>query len=271
MKYFNIVIILLLLASCEEMNPKDSNIPWYISERIKTGLIENYNYTDSLKKYQLLEKTEISNKNKYDSYLIDLEFKIGNKSKSELKQSLDILSQKDQNEFCNKLIKPALEYIAPQDRPYRRYSKPYITDLDFDYFIEQCIQCNFIIDSLNTNYEISILTLSDIMLKDQWFRIPSRPRMPDIQERYDMQNMNRLDKLYMSNMLHLQEDDTRSKLYILLLHSTDCDWTKKWLKIYFENCSNYPKYVDDLNHFLRRSTCESDEIISMVKDEIKKH
>ncbi len=44
---------------------------------------------------------------------------------------------------------------------------------------------------------------------------------------------------------------------------------KKWLKIYFENCNNYPKYSDNLNHFLYGSTCQSHEIIEMVKNEIE--
>lgn len=263
--------MVIAISSCQEMKQKDSHIPWYISERIKTGLIENYNYLDSFKKYKTLKKGEIFNRDKYKSYLIDLEFKIEEKSNEELQIELKKLIEAKPKDYCEKLIKPALEYISPQNRPDRRYSKPYIIGLDFDYFIKKCIECKYIKDSLNINYEIGKLKLSHIMLKDQWFRIPGRLEMPDIQEQYDLENSQELDQLYISNKLNLQDGKIRSSIYILLLHSTDCEWTKKWLKIYFGNCSNYSEYKQNLNHFLWRSSCKNDEIVNMVENEIKKH
>lgn len=252
------------------MEPKEVNVPWFIKERIKTGQIENYNFADSLKKYQNYTRNEILNKDNFESYIIDLEFKTGSKSKKKLKEEIDQLIKNNQTEVCEKLISPALKYVTPANNPSRRYSKPYITDLDFDYFIGKCIQCDYIKTGKNSNYEIGKLKLSNIMLKDQWFRIPSRTMIASLQEQYDDENQMNLDKLFVANELNLQDKDIRSNIYILLLHSTNCEWTKKWLKIYFEYCNDYPKYKENLQHFLRRSTCESQDIVNMVKDEIDK-
>ncbi len=272
MKHHFLTLILICLSiSCHDIEPVKLDVPWFISERIKTGQIENYNFVDSLNKYQAFANVKIVNQSKYDSFIIDLEYKIGEKPKNELKKEVEKLAQKNQREFCEEIIRPALNYITPVDRPYRRYSRPYITELDFDYFLDQCIQCDYINDSLHLNYEIGKLALSNIMLKDQWFRIPHREMDSAIQEQYDIENKANLDELYNAKKLNLQDKDVRSNIYILLLHSTHCEWTKKWLKIYFENCNNYPKYSDNLNHFLYRSTCQSDEIIEMVKNEIEDH
>ena len=265
-----LIFMLLVLSACGEGTVKDSNIPWYISERIKDGTVQNYNYPDSLKKYQELSSKEISNQNKYKSYIVDLEFRIGNKSTEKLKSEFELLFKSDKATICDEIIKPGLAYISPNDRPSRRYSRPYITALDIDYFIDKCLECNLIEDSLSTPQEIAKLHLSNISLNDQWFRMPSRKKMPEIQQQYDLQNLEKVDQLYKSRTLNLNDEYVRHIIYILLLHSEDCAWTKKWLEIYFENCNDYPKYKDNLNHFLRRSICEGDDIVRMVKNELKK-
>ena len=269
MTYLKLIILLFILSSCSEVVHKDSNIPWYINERIKDGTIRNYSYADSLTKYQALNNSEITDLNKYKSYLIDLEVKIGGKSSEELKNEFELLFRNDKNTICEKLIKPGLKYISPSSRPDRRYSRPYITAIDMDYFIDKCIECDLIEDSLRTPYEIGKLHLSNIGLKDQWFRMPSRKMIREIQETYDVQNMEKVDELFETNALNLADEYVSHEIYILLLHSEDCNWTKKWIKIFIENCRNQSRYKRQLNHFLRRSVCEQSDIIQMVKSEIK--
>ena len=269
MIYFKLFSLFFILSSCSEVVHKDSSIPWYINERIKDGTIRNYSYADSLTKYQALNNSEIADLNKYKSYLIDLEVKIGDKSNEELKNEFEVLFRNDKDTICEKLIKPGLKYISPSGRPDRRYSRPYITAIDMDYFIDKCIECDLIEDSLRTPYEIGKLHLSNIGLKDQWFRMPSRKMIREIQETYDVQNMERVDELFETNALNLADEYVSHEIYILLLHSEDCNWTKKWIKIFIDNCSSQSKYKRQLGHFLNRSVCEQKDLIQMVENELK--
>jgi len=271
MKMFRYIILVFLISSCQNQEVKKLDVPWYISERIKTGDIENYNFMDSLSKYKIYQDFKLSNKAKYNSYITDLEFKTKNKSKSELIKQIDYSYNENKEMFCNKLIAPSLEYVKPIQRPDRRYSKPYVIDLDFDYFIKRCMDCKLLSDSIALNMQIGKLKLSNIMLKDQWYRIPNRIMNQELQTQYDNENRKELDKIYTDNFLKLNDKEIRSNIYILLLHSDDCEWTRKWLRIYFKHCSNYEKYIDNLNHFLWRSSCKDEETVKMVKVEIKNH
>lgn len=271
MKNLLYIGLVFLVASCKNQEVKELNVPWYISKRIKTGNIENYHFADSLLKYKTYQNTKLSNRARYNSYITDLEFKTKNKTKSELLQQLEKLYHQDKKMFCDNLIEPALKYVKPAKNPERRYSKPYIIDLDFDYFINKCVDCNLLSDSMNINMQIGKLTLSNIMLKDQWYRIPNRTHNPDLQSQYDNENRAELDKIYTNKSLKLDDHEIRSAIYILLLHSENCKWTRKWLRIYFEHSSNDEQYIDNLNHFIWRSSCNDEETIDMVKEEIKKH
>lgn len=266
MKNSLLLLTILLFISCTQPKISDAPIPWYINERIKTGEIENYNFRDSLNKYQ--SNVKISNHSKYKSYLTDLQYKLGIKDNYELLANLEEVFKLDSIEFCNKLIKPSLEYIQPSDRPFRRYSKPYIIDLDFDFFIDKCLVCGYIENKDSLQFEIGRLHLSHIMLKDQWYRIPHRTQRLSLQDQYDKENRIQIDALHKTNSLNLSDEETRSNVFALLLHSTDCVWTRKWLKIYFDNCSNYKKYTSDLEHFLWRSSCKDEITTAMVKTEI---
>lgn len=268
---FRYIILVLLITSCQNQEVTKLDVPWYINERIKTGYIENYNFIDSLSKYKGFRDFKLVNKAKYNSYITDLEFKTNSKTKSELLKQIDYSYNEDRELFCDKLIVPALKYVTPSNRPDRRYSKPYVIDLDFDYFIKKCKDCKLLSDSLPLKMQIGKLKLSNIMLKDQWYRIPNRIMNQELQTQYDIENRHELDKMYYDNLLQLDDKKIRSNIYILLLHSDDCEWTTKWLKIYFEHCSSYEKYTDNLQHFLWRSSCKDEETIKMVKEEIEKH
>lgn len=263
-------IFIFLITSCRSQEARELSVPWYISERIQTGDIENYNFADSLSKYKVYGDFKLSNRAKYISYITDLEFKINKKPKTELIKQIDFSYNNDKQKFCDNLISPALKYIKPINRPDRRYSKPYIIDLDMDYFIKKCIDCNLLSDSTDTNQEIGNLKLYNIKLKDQWYRNPQRKANPILQAQYDDENREELDKLHDAKLVKLERKEIRSSIYILLLHSTDCNWTRKWLKIYFEHCNNYSRYIDNLKHFLWRSSCKDETTIDMVKSEIEK-
>lgn len=259
--------VLLFLHSCKESIPIELEVPWYISERIKTGLIEGYNFQDSLYKYEKYQEQSVENRSNYLSYIADLMHKTDKFENNEVIILLEESYSLDKAGFCNNLIKPSHDYVRPNKRPVRRYSMPFIIDLDFDFFFEKCIECNLLNDSENVKLEKGNLKLSYIDLRDQWFR-GHRTMQPEIQKKYDVENLLYLDDLYNTELINFDNSKILMTIQTLILHSTDCDWTKKWMNIYFQHAENNEKYMGFLRHFLWRTDCKTEEIMNLVQAEI---
>jgi hypothetical protein len=147
---------------------------------------------------------------------------------------------------------------------------PFILDYDLEYFLEKTEECkkcptyqiNESIDTLN--YSHLLLSVSYIFLKDQWYRIPQRKFNTDQQVQFDQKNRASLDQLYKNNQLPKNDDEIRTDIWILILHSEVCEW------IYMETYRGYKRYTSNLNHFLLRSSCSNEYYREIIKEEIAK-
>ena len=268
MKIIKYLLLIFFLWACHSQEIK-LDVPWYVKQRIKDDGTVDYQYQDSLSKYKKIDPEKTEEKGQIYSYMSNLYYETKTKGKNEILHLVEQSFLTEPNKFCTHLIQPALKYLSPDARPYKRFNMPYIIDLDLDYFLDKCNQCGFL--DKNESREETKLHMSYIMLKDQWFRVPMRTANPEVQAQYDAQNRAALDKLNKSKLIDYSQDDIRSDIFVLLLHSTDCDWTKKWLDIYIEKYTWYAKYKDNLNHFLWRSSCVNESISNLVKQKIKNH
>lgn len=269
----NIIFFFIILSlSCAVRNKKNLDIPWYVKERIKKDRLSNYNYRDSLEKYNAYHKKEIENLGNYYSYLSNLNFIENPSNKKDALQFLNKAFELDSLSFCNNLIAESYQYLKPNGRPYRRYTMPFILDLDLDYFISCLKECQAINNQpefdFNEEQEL-MLHLHYILLKDQWFRIPSKKANPKRQQQFDRENRKALDELFEQFDFPVDNEDLKENIFTLLLHSTDCEWTGKWLGIYMEKYRGYEKYEKHLKHFLWRSSCSNPELEKLIQEELK--
>ncbi len=273
MKSIITAFILLSIISCQPKVQTYLDVPWFVSEQINDDLISHYNYADSLKKYEEINSTTIENLGNYYSYLANLNFKT---NPSKTKKSIDLLNKAfalDTVSFCEELILETHYYVKRNGRPVRNFTMPFIVELDMDYFLTKLEECQpFIQDKelvFDRKKEEFSLRMSYIHLKDQWFRIPSRKENPQKCLKYDTENHKELDRLYKTFPLSKENDDIREEIWTLILHSTDCDWAKKWLKIYCETYRGYKRYEPNLNWFLwRQEACVDQEIKDIINKEI---
>ncbi len=268
MKEIAIFIILISLWSCNSES-KELDIPWHVQEKINKEREFNYNFKDSLNKYESYNENKIKNLGNFYSYMSNLKF-ANNRTLEEAILLLEKSTKVDMVGFCDNLIYESYDYLKPNGRPSRRYTMPFILDLDIEYFIRKLKECNQVNGIILSPQEELELRMSYIMLKDQWFRIPDRKANPEMQSQFDEENRNDLNKLFEDFDYTTATKELRENIYILLLHSTDCLWTKKWLNIYMNHFKNYDKYENHLKHFLWRSSCDDQEIKERINNEINR-
>ena len=217
----------------------------------------------------MLEIDRIENQSNYYSYLSNLRFLV-NGNKEMTFQNLQRAIELDTTAFCNELIRETYQYLKPNGRPHRRYNMPFLLDFDIDYYIEkyrECISAISVKNKLSKEEELK-LRVSYIMLRDQWFMGGNRKKDQYKINQYEIDNHATLDKLYAKFSFSSTDKALRNDIYVLLLHSSDCSWTERWLKIYTDYYCNYPKCKIDMKYFLERSRCSNPALSKIVEDRI---
>lgn len=271
-----LVLLCLLMYSCQSQEKISLEIPWYVKQRVKDDGVYHYNFQDSLKKYSAIHPKQVINKGNYFSYLANLHYESNTRDSIKTRQFLEKAYQEDTSGFCIHLIQPSYQYLKPNGRPHRRYTMPFILDYDLEYFLEKAEACkncpDYQVEEAIDTLEYSRLLLysSYISIRDQWYRIPSRTANPDKQTEFDQVNRALMNRLYENNPLPGDDQEIRANIWTLILHSDDCEWTKKWLGIYMATYKGHKRYAEHLNHFLWRSSCNNEYYRKIIKEEIGK-
>ncbi len=271
-----LLLVFLIFPACQAQENEILKVPWFVQQRVYNEGLDAYAYQDSLRRYGDLSIEEVINESNYYSYLANLIYAASPERKNEIKQLLEAAFNADSIGFCANHIEKVYNYLKPINRPHRRYSMPFIVDFNLNYFLElrqRCEVCCSGNDSYEEikelNYKDLFLSIAYISLRDQWHRIPQRKPEPEKQIEFDSLNRVLLDTLITKYELPKGDKKIRSTIFVSLLHSTDCDWTDKWIKIYMDYYRGYEKYESHLKHFLWRSDCTDKKLEEWISKEIE--
>ncbi len=262
MRILLFLLLVIGLSNCTS-TPQVVDVPWFVKLRVKEE-VAPYAYQDSLAKYQDIRVKSVVNPSNFLTYLSDLEYNNGDTSR--IRSNLHKALQKDSAAFCQSFIQPIEKYLIPNHRPHRRYQIPFILAFDTNLFFslrDDCLECCK--EHLNPEFSAFDLEISYLFLMDQWYRIPGRKSSQEQIIGMDTEVRQRIDVLYQKYPDNFEQENARDFLYTILLHSTDCDWTERWLNFYLKHYLPYPHQKDDMQHLIWRSSCMNDELKEIIR------
>ena len=258
------LLIFISLFGCKSNDVQEvllDDFPWYIS--LHDSLLYQIDLKNELQDYSNLSKSSISENTKYLCYMADLNYV--NNETSTARELLNSALKNDSIGVVQNYLQPIYKYLV-RDRPDRRKSIPPIVDYDFDHFVE------LYHDNISTEldyYELfSNLATCKIRLYDQWYRVPRREFVMYKQDDLDSLTQVLMDDYFLDTDIS-QLEHSRSTFSAVILHSKDCDWSKKWILKYFESFKDRDFMKRQLTHYLWRSECRDVlEIKEMVENRI---
>ena len=262
---------LIVFISCSSKNKTvRDDFPYLLS--FTDNKFKNYNFNDTLVKYIAYndKNCDIVNKTSYYSFMSNLySFKEDSVAAyRSIMKAIDI----DKEEVCKNFIHPMCNYLN-QERPGRRKSIPPFLNTNFSTFLNMLKKCDspeclMNITDIGVNPDL-YLRLKYISLLDQWYRIPERKMDAEVQNYFDAFCRRELNQINESFSLNNNVLEVQSIIYVILLHSDDCEWSKTWLHRYYEIFKD-SKFIDEhLRHFVRRSDCiDSIGILEMANNYI---
>lgn len=263
------LLIFATIISCK-VKKYDVNVPWLIQVEFDGDIPYRSTIQDSIKKYETLKVKNVNNRSNYYAFLANLIF-LDNPTSKKIPELITWSFEADSVQFCQNIIKPCYSYLI-KDNPKRNYEPPFLIEHDFSLllgYLDRCQSC--CVDSAsfeklkkvqNKNYYLSLQWLS---LNDQKYRIPGRETKRYLQVEIDSLNQLALDSLLLKYG-EPNEEVFRSTIYVSILHSEDCEWTKKWLKIYMDNYHDTRFFDKHMNHFLYRSTCSNEYFRNLIEN-----
>jgi len=231
------IIILIISISLSTLNSQESiQLPEDIYVMMTGEDIDGLNKNFArIMQYDYNELTKAS-KGRYN--LINTVYRIYNE-----KDSVDF--------YFNRAYKMSTKSVCLTITGYERYHKrrvasgeissgirPFIHDMvniDADVFLDNC---NRLLDSLKSNdtKEAEIIISKEILEiknNDRKYRVNGNEDW-SLQNELDSINRNLLDSLYFAKKsLKPFSEDELFVISLVLHHSADCDWNKKWTRIFF--------------------------------------
>lgn len=243
------------------------DVPWFIS--LEDGELDSFNISDSLKKYRDINPNNLINKAQFLSYRSNLNAfgKDSINSRKFIAQSF----KTDSIAICKNLILPINNYLI-EDRPDREKSIPPILDYNLDYIIDLIDLCDCRIPKrmdIRSENKRNFYWLKYIILRDQWYRVPERKENWQSQTRLDIENQKLLDRLFPKKK-YPKDQFFKEVLQVLLLHSSEPEWTGNWLKTYLEIFKGDSQTLPFLSHFMQRSYVSDDLNIIKIVESYKK-
>ncbi|MGB3342916.1 MAG: hypothetical protein WBA61_03310 [Aequorivita sp.] len=259
-KILKVTVLSLLLFGCE---PKkiEVDVPWFIS--LSDADINSYNITDTLKKYDELVIENIINKAQFLSFKANLSAMA--KDSANVKKYLQLAVKEDSMAICKNLAGPLSLYLGKSD-PNRETSIPPLLDYELDYLVGLFYSCGSEdVKKRNLSRENAKLfySMRYIRIRDHWYRSPLREMDEDLQAGIDKENRKFFQNLFLVKEYY-QENYFKGVLMLLVAHSDDELWTKKWLTFYFENYGNEPQTPNFIRQFRRRSPLVNNPIIEDI-------
>lgn len=255
------LIIEVLCFGCKFDQPVDRReFPFLIL----VSSVEDYSYNveDTLKKYSVYDAKELGRNTEvnFSCFMSNLWSIEGDTIKAS-KYLLRALAL-DRGVVCDRVIAPIVAYLD-DERPHRSYNMPSLLITNFGLFLDATSMCG-LLDSMSSeskqSYEL-ILRIRYLSLLDQWYRVPERDYNQVVQDSLDIYCRRELDRLYDSQPIPTDILEVQSVIYVVLLHSKDCLWTKKWLQRYYRLYEKSKFMEKHLSHFIWRSDCSSLEEI----------
>ena len=240
-------LLLFVLSCCRTRGQSEitlNDVPWFVS--VYDSVLVNF---DPKNEFSKLSDSEALNSAKGMCYIADLHYIMG---ETEIARSLvNSALELDDSETINNYILPIYKYMK-RSRPDRRKSIPPIVKFDLEYFTR--LYHEEIDTTVSYNNYLHQFLICKIRLYDQWYRSNQRDYISENQDLLDLETQLLMDSSFFNKDLSNYED-ARNIFYITILHSKDCDWSKKWI-IKFNNDFRGGKYIrNHLKHYLYRSEC----------------
>jgi hypothetical protein len=158
-------------------------------------------------------------------------------------------------EICDFSLQHQYSYLF--DGHYRQFVDPQIwfssnfsTQFKIDFYssCEEC--CDITLDNLLTQWNIQKIgpnltvdihgvdsLLHQVKLNDQRYR-DNKGTDFKLQEPLDSINRLILDTLLITDsaVLDNMSDDSQNSIWLVLQHSTDCEWNKRWFRVFLDAC-----------------------------------
>lgn len=256
-KFLKISTLLILFVGCEAKK-MEVDVPWYIS--LNDDEQKTFNVPDSIKKYEEIGIENVVNRAQFLSFMANLNALAMDslQAKKYLRQAV----AEDSMAVCKYLAEPLSLYLG-KSGPNRETAMPSVLNYELDYLIALFYSCQTPdIQKRNLSEEEARLfyTMRYIRIRDHWYRSPLREMDRELQAQIDKENRKLFQKLFQTEAFP-QKNYFKGALMLLVAHSDDLAWTKKWLNFYLENYKNEPQTPDFIRQFNRRSPlAENSEI-----------
>lgn len=248
-RYLKLTVLGILLLGCESKKVTVP-VPWHIS--LSDAEFQAYHVFDSIKKYEEIPLENVTNKTQFLSFKANLHAMSEDSisAKRYLRQAI----KEDSLAVCQNVVEPLSLYLG-NTGPNREKSIPPLLHYDLDYLIDLFYTCgseSVKKRKLSQDDEKLYYTMRYIRIRDHWYRSPLREMDVELQSRLDKENRRFFEKLVLKKAYH-QKNYFKGVLMLLVAHSDDIAWTKKWLQFYLNNYVDEPQTPDFIRQFKRRS------------------